>query len=167
MKRKMLVILCMICIINLSSVISTSGVSETKVQTNTKQDNSLDFTTFDTFNDVKQRSYYFYDMITDYFEVQDFMRSIYGNAYIDNSPQYRFLTLAKKYFDRYYETNDINDLDYGITYLFDHHVSVGNFQSYHVNYRIRSNTQRSYVPSTFNKDQFDIGEFMSYVSHLA
>ena len=166
MKRKMFAALCMVFTINLPGLVSTSATTETKVPTNMKQNNNLNLNAFDTFNDVKQRSYYFYDMISDYFEVQDFMRDIYGDSFIDSSPQYRYLTLAKKYFDRYYETNDTNDLDYGINYLYDHFLSVGVYEGFHVNYKITANEKRAYVPSNFSKDRFDTGEFMVYVGNL-
>lgn len=169
MKQKMLTLLCTVFIINLPGVVLASADSEveTKDSYEVRQANDLNFNTFDTLNDAKQRSYYFYDMISDYFEVQDFLRGVYGDAFMNDSYQYRYLTLAKKYFDKYYETNDINDLDFGITYLYDHHASVGAQNSYHVNYRITSNSKREYVPSNFNKDKTDIADFMIYVMNIA
>ena len=166
MKRKMLMILFTISTITLAGTTLASAHSETKHKNSyeVRQANDFNVDTIDTFNDIKQRSYYFYDMIPDYFEVQDFMKTIYGDDYVNNSPQYRFLTLSKEYFDKYYRTNDINDLDYAITYLFDHYQSVGNQHSYHVNYRIRANQQRAYVPSNFIKDKTDTGNFMMEVT---
>ena len=156
MKRKMLTVLCVIFIFNLPGTVlaSTDLEVETKALTNS---NDLNVS---TFSDMKQRSYYFYDMIPDYFEVQDFMREIYGDEVVDNSYQYYFLKLAKENFDKYYRTNNINDLDLAITYLYDHHGSVGIYTSYDVNYKITSNDKRAYVPSTFGKDKKDIGDFM-------
>lgn len=170
MKRKMLAILCTVSTITFAGTTLVSANSETKTKESNSYEvplaNSITNDTQNKFNDIKQRSYYFYDMIPDYFEVQDFMRTIYGDDYINSSPQYRFLTLSKEYFDKYYKTNDINDLDYAITYLFDHYQSVGQQHAYHVNYRTRANQQRAYIPSNFIKDQTDTGKFMMEVTRL-
>lgn len=168
----MLTLLCTAFMVNLSSVSLASEELETETKVlvdkkefyETKQMNKLHF---DTLNYAKQRSFYFYDMIPDYFEVQSFLRDIYGDTFIDNSYQYKFLTQSKENFDKYYRTNDINDLDLAMTYLYDHHASVGNYESYHVNYKITSNQKRAYVPSNFTKDRSDITEFMLYVMNLA
>lgn len=170
MKRKMLAILCTVSTITFAGTTLVSANSEAKTKESNSYEvplaNSITNDTQDTFSDIRQRSYYFYNMIPDYFEVQEFMKTIYGDEYVNNSWQRYYLTLAKEDFDTYYRTNDINDLDFAITNLHGHHMSVGNQHSYHVNYRIRSNQQRAYVPSTFNKDAVDIGNFMMEVTHL-
>lgn len=157
MKRKMVAVLCSIFIINLSSGVLASA----ELDTGTKDFNELRQANASTINpfDAKQRSYYFYNMIPDYFDAQDFLRGIYGNEEINKSPQFTLLTKSKQNFDKYYETNDIEYLELAIVYLQDHHVSVGNHATYHVHYRIASNERRAYVPSNFNKDKGDILEF--------
>ena len=153
--------LCMLLLLFLG--VGPSVLAESEIKEPSYQPSDVSFTQDNSYNYERERSYYFYDMLQDYFKVQAEMRRIYGDQMLESTYAYKFATLAQNDFDRYYQTDDIKDLESAMANMYNHHVSIGKHSSFDLNYRIASNNLRAYVPSSFSKDNSDIIDFFLHI----